>query len=68
LAVSGAAVSGLALSPLVPLALDAYGWRGALLLLGGVSLHMVAAGALLRPPRAGAEPPEPSPERPEPPE
>ncbi|NXD46578.1 MOT13 protein, partial [Copsychus sechellarum] len=63
LAVSGAAVSGLALTPLVPLALDAYGWRGALLLLAAVSLHLVAAAALLRPPRAAPEPPEP----PEPP-
>ncbi|XP_066031174.1 LOW QUALITY PROTEIN: monocarboxylate transporter 13-like, partial [Chamaea fasciata] len=59
LAVSGAAVSGPALSPLVPLALDAFGWRGALLLLAAVSLHMVAAGALLRPPRAETEPTEP---------
>uniref|UniRef100_A0A8C3UTD1 Solute carrier family 16 member 13 n=2 Tax=Catharus ustulatus TaxID=91951 RepID=A0A8C3UTD1_CATUS len=63
LAVSGAAVSGLALTPLVPLALDAYGWRGALLLLAAVSLHLVAAAALLRPPRSVPEPPEP----PEPP-
>ncbi|XP_064256861.1 monocarboxylate transporter 13-like [Passer domesticus] len=59
LAVSGAAVSGLALAPLLPLALDAYGWRGALLLLAAVSLHLVAAAALLRPPRAPPEPPEP---------
>ncbi|NXU92614.1 MOT12 protein, partial [Xiphorhynchus elegans] len=50
-AVSGATVSGLALGPLVPLALDAYGWRGALLLLAGVSFNLVAAAALLRPPR-----------------
>ncbi|XP_041320622.1 monocarboxylate transporter 13-like, partial [Pyrgilauda ruficollis] len=59
LTVSGAAVSGLALAPLVPLALDTYGWRGALLLLAAVSLHLVAAAALLRPPRAPPEPPEP---------
>ncbi|XP_041251830.1 monocarboxylate transporter 13-like, partial [Onychostruthus taczanowskii] len=59
LAVSGAAVSGLALAPLLPLALDSYGWRGALLLLAAVSLHLVAAAALLRPPRAPPEPPEP---------
>ncbi|CAN8177267.1 unnamed protein product [Coccothraustes coccothraustes] len=61
LAVSGAAVSGLALSPLLPPALDAYGWRGALLLLAAVSLHLVAAAALLRPPRlAPPQPAEPS--------
>ncbi|XP_050162261.1 monocarboxylate transporter 13-like, partial [Myiozetetes cayanensis] len=50
LAVSGAAASGLALGPLVPLALERYGWRGALLLLAAVSLNLVAAAALLRPP------------------
>ncbi|XP_077049029.1 monocarboxylate transporter 13-like, partial [Agelaius phoeniceus] len=60
-AVSGAAVSGLALAPLLPPALDSYGWRGALLLLAAVSLHLVAAAALLRPPpRTPREPPEPS--------
>uniref|UniRef100_A0A8U8BHF2 Uncharacterized protein n=1 Tax=Geospiza parvula TaxID=87175 RepID=A0A8U8BHF2_GEOPR len=60
-AVSGAAGSGLALAPLLPPALDSYGWRGALLLLAAVSLHLVAAAALLRPPpRTPPEPPEPS--------
>ncbi|XP_017659267.1 PREDICTED: monocarboxylate transporter 13-like, partial [Lepidothrix coronata] len=60
LVVSGAAVSGLALGPLMPLALDAYGWRGALLLLAAVSLNLVAAAALLRPPRrAPPDPPDP---------
>ncbi|NXE30784.1 MOT13 protein, partial [Ardeotis kori] len=47
--VSGASVSGLALGPLVPLLLDTYGWRGALLLLAAISFNLVAAGALLRP-------------------
>ncbi|TRZ06296.1 hypothetical protein HGM15179_020811, partial [Zosterops borbonicus] len=56
LAVSGAAVSGPAVAPLVPLALQAQGWRGALLLLAALALHMVPAGALLRPPR---DPPSP---------
>ncbi|NWI46034.1 MOT11 protein, partial [Picathartes gymnocephalus] len=65
LAVSGASVSGLALTPLVQLALDSYGWRGALLLLSAVSLHLVATAALLRPPRAPPEPPENPPENPE---
>ncbi|NXR05517.1 MOT13 protein, partial [Sagittarius serpentarius] len=57
LAVSGASVSGLALGPLVPLLLDTYGWRGALLLLAAVSFNLVAAGALLRPlPLPGGSP------------
>ncbi|NWR96042.1 MT12B protein, partial [Furnarius figulus] len=55
-AVSGAAVSGVALGPLLPLALDAYGWRGALLLLAALSFNLVAAAALLRPPRADTGP------------
>ncbi|NXT72859.1 MOT11 protein, partial [Chaetops frenatus] len=50
LAVSGASVSGLALTPLLHLALDSYGWRGAFLLLSSVCLHLVPAAALLRPP------------------
>ncbi|NXT45204.1 MOT13 protein, partial [Pelecanoides urinatrix] len=49
LVVSGASVSGLALGPLVPLLLDTYGWRGALLLLAAITFNLVAAGALLRP-------------------
>ncbi|NWS17661.1 MOT11 protein, partial [Pachyramphus minor] len=56
LVVSGATVSGLALGPLMPLALDAYGWRGALLLLAAVSLNLLVAAALLRPPRAAPDP------------
>ncbi|NXT19304.1 MOT13 protein, partial [Syrrhaptes paradoxus] len=59
LAVSGASVSGLVLGPLVPLLLDAYGWRGALLLLAAVSFNLVAAGALLRPLPVPNEPPGP---------
>ncbi|NWR40796.1 MOT11 protein, partial [Tachuris rubrigastra] len=56
LAVSGSTVSGLALGPLMPLALDTYGWRGALLLLAAVSLNLVVAAALLRPPRSPPDP------------
>ncbi|NXW26298.1 MOT13 protein, partial [Circaetus pectoralis] len=64
LAVSGASVSGLALGPLVPLLLDAYGWRGALLLLAAVSFNLVAAGALLRPLPVPGETPGPPRDRP----
>uniref|UniRef100_A0A8D0HGA4 Major facilitator superfamily (MFS) profile domain-containing protein n=1 Tax=Sphenodon punctatus TaxID=8508 RepID=A0A8D0HGA4_SPHPU len=48
LAVSGAGVSSLAFSPLFQLLVDSYGWRGALLLVAGMSFNLVAAGALLR--------------------
>ncbi|NXK18576.1 MOT13 protein, partial [Arenaria interpres] len=59
LVVSGASLSGLALGPLVPLLLDTYGWRGALLLLAAISFNLVAAGALLRPLPVSNEPPGP---------
>ncbi|NXL12739.1 MOT13 protein, partial [Mesembrinibis cayennensis] len=59
LVVSGASISGLALGPLVPLLLDTYGWRGALLLLAAISFNLVAAGALLRPLPVPSESPGP---------
>lgn len=49
LAMAGASVVGLALGPLIPLLLDAYGWRGSLLLLAALSFNLMVAGALLRP-------------------
>nr|XP_023651618.1 monocarboxylate transporter 5 isoform X1 [Paramormyrops kingsleyae]XP_023651619.1 monocarboxylate transporter 5 isoform X1 [Paramormyrops kingsleyae] len=38
-----------ALAPFSQLLLDQYAWRGALLILGGLMLHLVASGMLLRP-------------------
>nr|XP_056719599.1 monocarboxylate transporter 13-like [Euleptes europaea] len=49
LTVSGAGVSSLAFSPLFQFLLDSYGWRGALMVVAGMSLNLVASGALLRP-------------------
>ncbi|XP_042331407.1 monocarboxylate transporter 13-like isoform X2 [Sceloporus undulatus] len=49
LAVSGAGVSSLAFSPIFQYLVGLYGWQGALLLLSGMSLNLLAAGALLRP-------------------
>ncbi|XP_068027432.1 monocarboxylate transporter 13, partial [Melanerpes formicivorus] len=63
LVVSGSSVSGMAFGLLLPLLLDSYGWRGALLLLAAISSHLVAAGALLRP---GPPPPPPGPSPPPP--
>ncbi|XP_071798847.1 monocarboxylate transporter 12-like [Asterias amurensis] len=40
------------MAPLVQLLLDTYGWRGAMLLLGGFGLHLAVCGALLRHPLA----------------
>ena len=36
------------MAPLVQLLLDTYGWRGAMLLLGEIGLHLVVCGGLLR--------------------
>ncbi|XP_071795654.1 uncharacterized protein [Asterias amurensis] len=38
--------------PLIQLFLDIYGWRGTMLLLGGLSLHIAVCGALVKPPAA----------------
>lgn len=46
---SGAGVSALMFSPLFQFLVDAYGWRGALLVVAGLVFNLVAFGALLRP-------------------
>ncbi|XP_071796126.1 monocarboxylate transporter 4-like [Asterias amurensis] len=35
--------------PLIQLFLDIYGWRGTMLLIGGLSLHIALCGALMKP-------------------
>ena len=47
---TGSPLGLILMAPLVQLLLDTYGWRGAMLLLGGISLHLVVCGALLRQP------------------
>ena len=49
LALTGNGASSLLLAPALQLLLDNFGWRGALLLLGAVTLHLIPCGALLRP-------------------
>ena len=39
--------------PLTQVLLDTYGWRGAMLLLGGLGFNLVWAGALVRRPKSG---------------
>nr|XP_046174396.1 monocarboxylate transporter 13 isoform X3 [Oncorhynchus gorbuscha] len=46
---TGVGLSSFAFSPLFQLLVEMYTWRGALLILGGLSLNMVACGALIRP-------------------
>ncbi|XP_041093336.1 monocarboxylate transporter 13 isoform X2 [Polyodon spathula] len=45
----GVGVASFAFSPLFQFLVDHYAWRGALLILGGLSLNLVVCGALLRP-------------------
>ncbi|XP_062850342.1 monocarboxylate transporter 13 [Trichomycterus rosablanca] len=46
---TGVGLSSFAFSPLFQYLVQEYAWRGALLILGGLSLNLVAAGALIRP-------------------
>ncbi|XP_038047845.1 monocarboxylate transporter 12-like [Patiria miniata] len=48
LAMSGFPVGTLLIAPMTQLLLDTYGWRAAMMLLGAMSLHLPACGALLR--------------------
>ncbi|XP_026887138.2 monocarboxylate transporter 13 [Electrophorus electricus] len=46
---TGVGLSSFAFSPLFQYLVETYTWRGALLILGGLSLNIVACGALIRP-------------------
>ncbi|KAM4676362.1 monocarboxylate transporter 13 isoform 2-T2 [Discoglossus pictus] len=46
---TGVGVLSFAMMPLVQYLIEVYSWRGALLLLSGISLHSVPCGALLHP-------------------
>ncbi|XP_038053991.1 monocarboxylate transporter 12-like [Patiria miniata] len=45
---SGAPIGLITAGPFTQLLLDTYGWRGALLILGGFALHLGVCGAILR--------------------
>ncbi|ELK29343.1 Monocarboxylate transporter 13 [Myotis davidii] len=49
LALTGVGLSSFAFAPLFQWLLSYYAWRGTLLLVSAISLHLVACGALLRP-------------------
>uniref|UniRef100_G1PH17 Monocarboxylate transporter 11 n=1 Tax=Myotis lucifugus TaxID=59463 RepID=G1PH17_MYOLU len=59
LALTGNGASSLLLAPALQLLLDTFGWRGALLLLGAITLHLAPCGALLRPLHLPGDPPAP---------
>ncbi|XP_053574427.1 monocarboxylate transporter 13 isoform X2 [Bombina bombina] len=46
---TGVGIMSFALTPLLQYLVEIYSWRGALLLLSGITLHSVPCGALLRP-------------------
>ncbi|XP_077169015.1 monocarboxylate transporter 13-like isoform X2 [Paroedura picta] len=49
LALTGVGLSSFAFSPLFQLLVDAYAWRGALMIVAGMSFNLVVCGALIRP-------------------
>lgn len=49
LALTGVGLSSFAFSPLFQLLLDTYAWRGALMIVAGMSFNLVVCGALIRP-------------------
>ncbi|CAM4636299.1 monocarboxylate transporter 13-like [Lepidochelys kempii] len=48
-AFSAPGLSSLAFSPLFQFLVDSYGWRGGLMIVAGLTFHLVACGTLLRP-------------------
>ncbi len=46
----GASLSFVTVVPLIQLFLDIFGWRGTMLLLGALLLHLAVCGALIKPP------------------
>ncbi|XP_068569423.1 monocarboxylate transporter 13 [Cebidichthys violaceus] len=53
---SSIGLSSFAFNPLFQLLVETYAWRGALLILGALSLNIVACGALIRPQRRSKAP------------
>lgn len=55
-ALSSIGLSSFAFNPLFQLLVERYTWRGALLILGGLSLNIMPCGALIRPQRRSKTP------------
>ena len=55
IAVGGAGVGNLLLPPIMRFCLDTYGYKGSLLILSGLMLHVCISGFLLRPPQFYSE-------------
>ena len=48
LAMAGSPIGMMVYGPLTQVLLDTYGWRGTMLLMGGVSFHLIPCGLLMR--------------------
>ncbi|XP_038054601.1 monocarboxylate transporter 13-like [Patiria miniata] len=51
-AYAGGGVGGIAIPPLLQLLLEAYGWRGAMLVISAIAANLIGLSALCRPPRS----------------
>ncbi|TNM93818.1 hypothetical protein fugu_001994 [Takifugu bimaculatus] len=58
ISLSSVGLSSFAFNPLFQLLVEKYTWRGAILILGGLSLNLVPCGALIRPRRRSEAPVE----------
>lgn len=58
ISLSSVGLSSFAFNPFFQLLVDKYSWRGAILILGGLSLNLVPCGALIRPRRRSEAPVE----------
>lgn len=56
ISLSSVGLSSFAFNPLFQLLVEKYTWRGAILILGGLSLNLVPCGALIRPRRRSEAP------------
>ncbi|XP_038056042.1 monocarboxylate transporter 11-like [Patiria miniata] len=45
---TGTSIGLVVAAPLIQISLDKYGWRGTMLLIGGISMHLIPCGALMR--------------------
>ncbi|TWW63067.1 monocarboxylate transporter 13 isoform X3 [Takifugu flavidus] len=61
ISLSSVGLSSFAFNPLFQLLVEKYTWRGAILILGGLSLNLVPCGALIRPRRRSEAPVEQNP-------
>lgn len=62
----GAGIGTLLFAPILERLISEYGWRGAVLIMGGIAANIIVCGALFRPLRLNHDNPDPSPNSKEP--